>query len=138
MKTPKTAKYIALILLLISPLLTASAFSKVTFAPAVPCEGHQLGLKGDVNGDCAIDFLCSAALGNLVYVIAGTDAPILGDMNCDCTVSVADVDSFVLAMLDGAGYLIAHPGCDIQQADVNGDLVIDGIDVSGFTALLAP
>lgn len=104
--------------------------------------GSQLGFDavgvGDVNGDCAIDFLCSAALGNLVYVIAGTDVPILGDMNCDCTVSVADVDAFVLAMLDGASYLIAHPGCDIQQADVNGDLAIDGVDVADFTALLVP
>lgn len=102
--------------------------------------GSQLGFDavgvGDVNGDCAVDFLCSAANGNIVYVIAGTDAPIPGDMNCDCATDVLDVDAFVTAALDAAGYALAHPGCDIQQADLNGDLAIDGLDVANFVALL--
>lgn len=98
----------------------------------------QLGFDavglGDVNGDCAIDFLCSAASGNVVYVIAGFDAPIAGDMNCDCAVNLADVEPFVLALLDPVAYALAHGGCDIQQADLNQDLVNDGLDVAGFVA----
>ncbi len=102
--------------------------------------GSQLGFDavgvGDVNGDCAVDFLCSAANGNLVYVIAGNDAPIPGDLNCDCATDVLDVDAFVTAALDSTAYALAHPGCDIQQADLNGDLAIDGLDVANFVALL--
>lgn len=104
--------------------------------------GSQLGFDavglGDVNGDCSPDFLCSAAAGNRVYLIAGSPALVPGDLNCDCLVSAADIAPFVLALVDPAAYLAANPGCDIQRADLNGDTLIDGSDVAELIRRLVP
>jgi WD40 repeat protein len=62
--------------------------------------------------------------------------PTTGNLNCDNAVDVDDIEPFVLAMLDPAGYQAAHPGCDILRADVNGDGRVDGGDVKPFKALL--
>ncbi|MCB9855176.1 MAG: hypothetical protein H6818_05765 [Phycisphaerales bacterium] len=63
----------------------------------------------------------------------------LGDMNCSGVVNVDDVAAFVQAVLDPSGYENTHPNCDRNLADVNGDNLIDGADVSAFSrcALLA-
>lgn len=109
-----------------------------TFTHTLP--GSQLGFDavgiGDVNADCALDFLCSAAAGNRVYILAGNPAPIDGDLNCDCLVNLGDIDPFVLALLDPVAYQIAFPGCSINQADLNADGVIDGRDVLGMVQRL--
>ena len=61
-----------------------------------------------------------------------------GDLNCDGLVDLSDVDPFVMALVDPAGYAAQYPDCDIMNADMNGDTVIDGLDVQGFVdALLA-
>ena len=104
--------------------------------------GSQLGFDavglGDVNGDCSPDFLCSAANGNRVYVIAGSPIPIPGDLNCDCQVNTSDIAPFVLALLDPAAYQLANPSCDIHRADLNGDTLIDGSDVAELVRRLVP
>ncbi|MFQ5422382.1 MAG: hypothetical protein ACE5F9_00215 [Phycisphaerae bacterium] len=60
----------------------------------------------------------------------------VGDLNCDGTVDVADVQPFVLALSDPAAYQQAFPGCDSNRADVNGDSFTDGGDVAVFVGLL--
>ncbi len=57
-------------------------------------------------------------------------------MNCDGRVDFGDVQPFVLALLDPAGYHNAFPGCDIMNGDVNGDGVVNFGDIDAFIALL--
>ncbi|MCG3125362.1 MAG: hypothetical protein CHACPFDD_00180 [Phycisphaerae bacterium] len=66
--------------------------------------------------------------------LAGTRHP--GDMNCDGSVNGFDVDGFVLALSDPAGYATQYPDCDIDNGDVNADGSVNGFDVDGFVALL--
>jgi hypothetical protein len=59
-----------------------------------------------------------------------------GDLNCDGAVDGFDIDAFVLALADAAGYAAAHPGCDRALADINGDGAVDGFDIDPFVLLL--
>ena len=59
-----------------------------------------------------------------------------GDLNCDGTIDANDIDAFVLALINPAGYATTYPGCDINRADCNGDSNIDGLDIDPFVALL--
>lgn len=61
---------------------------------------------------------------------------LLGDMNCDGTVSVGDIGGFVLALTDPAGYAAQFPDCDINNADINGDMNVSVGDIGLFVALL--
>ncbi len=60
----------------------------------------------------------------------------VGDANCDGATDNGDIDAFVLALLDPAGYAVVHPGCDIERADANDDHVIDNADIDAFVRLL--
>lgn len=60
----------------------------------------------------------------------------LGDMNCDGIVSVGDIAGFVLALTNPAGYAAAYPGCDINLADINGDMQLTVSDIGPFVQLL--
>ncbi|HVP12165.1 MAG TPA: endonuclease [Phycisphaerae bacterium] len=61
-----------------------------------------------------------------------------GDMDCNGLVDVADIDSFVLALINQAAYQAAFPSCRWLNADCNGDGRVDGADVQSFvSALLA-
>jgi hypothetical protein len=60
----------------------------------------------------------------------------LGDMNCDGLVNSFDIDPFVLALLDEAGYAAAFPACLHNNADVNGDTFINSFDIDPFVALI--
>jgi hypothetical protein len=59
-----------------------------------------------------------------------------GDLNCDGRVDFFDIDPFVLALFDPAGYAIAYPACNIANANANGDASVDLFDIDGFVALL--
>jgi hypothetical protein len=59
-----------------------------------------------------------------------------GDLNCDGVVDTADVDPFVLALVDPAGYSAQYPECDLLRADCNGDGVVNAFDIDGFIELL--
>lgn len=61
-----------------------------------------------------------------------------GDMNCDGTVTTADVPGFVYALTDLARYAAAYPGCDPLHADVNLDGAVTISDIPSMVALLAP
>jgi hypothetical protein len=61
-----------------------------------------------------------------------------GDMNCDGLRNGDDVQPFVLALLDPAGYAAAHPACVRKNGDFNGDELVTVSDVGQFSnALLA-
>jgi len=59
-----------------------------------------------------------------------------GDLNCDGAVNNFDIDPFVLALTDPAGYVQKFPDCDRMLADVNGDGVVDNFDIDPFVKLL--
>lgn len=61
---------------------------------------------------------------------------LLGDMNCDGTVTVTDIGGFVLALTDPTGYAAAFPTCDINNADINQDTSISVSDIGPFVSLL--
>jgi hypothetical protein len=63
---------------------------------------------------------------------------IAGDLTCDGSINNLDIDSFVMALSNRAGFLTANPGCNINNADVNNDGVINNFDIDPFVALLAP
>ncbi len=60
----------------------------------------------------------------------------LGDLNCDTLVNAFDIDPFVLALTDPAGYAAAYPDCDIRLADLNDDGAVNAFDIDPFVALL--
>ena len=61
-----------------------------------------------------------------------------GDLDCCGGVTVDDVGAFVIALSDPQGYASMLPACDITLADMNGDGVENGEDISLFVdALLA-
>jgi len=61
-----------------------------------------------------------------------------GDLNCDGVVNNFDIDPFVLALTDPAGYAQKFPNCDRLLADCNGDGVVDNFDIDPFVKLLSP
>jgi serine protease AprX len=71
-----------------------------------------------------------------LYDISCHSAPPLGDLNCDGMVNGYDIDPFVLALTDPAGYAAAHPDCDYMLADCNGDGAVNGYDIDPFVVLL--
>ena len=67
----------------------------------------------------------------------GTEIPpLVGDLNCDGTINLFDVDPFILAVSDPAGYAAVHPMCDIAAGDCNADGTVDLFDVDPFVELL--
>ncbi|HPF38538.1 MAG TPA: hypothetical protein P5081_20940 [Phycisphaerae bacterium] len=71
-----------------------------------------------------------------VHDCLGHAAPLLGDMNCDGVVSLADLNPMALALIDPAGYAAAFPACSIASGDMNADGAIDGLDIALFIAAL--
>ncbi|MDX2198468.1 MAG: hypothetical protein SF069_05785 [Phycisphaerae bacterium] len=60
-----------------------------------------------------------------------------GDLNCDGFVLADDIASFRKALTEPNGYAAEYPDCDIYNADVNGDEVIDARDIGPFVAIFA-
>lgn len=61
---------------------------------------------------------------------------VLGDMNCDGAVSVADIAAFVLALTDPAAYMNLFPDCDVRNADLNTDGEQSVADIAPFVQAL--
>lgn len=75
--------------------------------------------------------------GDVSLTLIGTSGGFaLGDLNCDGAVDAFDIDPFVLALIDPAGYAAAYPNCDMMLADINGDGVVDAFDIDPFVELL--
>ncbi|TWT41671.1 Endo-1,4-beta-xylanase Z precursor [Phycisphaerae bacterium RAS1] len=60
-----------------------------------------------------------------------------GDLNCDGDVNILDVNAFVLALIDAAGYEAAFPLCDRSLADTNLDGEVNVLDINAFVELIA-
>ena len=58
-----------------------------------------------------------------------------GDMNCDGAVDRNDIQPFLLAVNNPAGYMATYPNCDIMNGDINGDMVVNALDIQPFFAL---
>ncbi len=90
-------------------------------------------------GDAQLSF--ASSLGDVgspgQFVLDYCGAPLPADLNCDGVVNVFDIDPFVLALVDPAGYAAAFPDCDILAADCNHDGVVNGFDIDPFVELLA-
>jgi len=59
-----------------------------------------------------------------------------GDLNCDGLVDFGDINPFVLALTNPAGYAAAFPNCNIKNGDINGDGFVDFGDINPFVRLL--
>lgn len=59
-----------------------------------------------------------------------------GDMNCDGRVDFDDIDPFILALADPAGYAAAYPGCDARNADCDCSGRVEFEDIDAFLARL--
>lgn len=59
-----------------------------------------------------------------------------GDLNCDGRVDFFDIDPFVLALFDPAGYALAYPACNRANANTNGDALVDLFDIDGFITIV--
>ncbi|TWT41901.1 1,4-alpha-glucan branching enzyme GlgB [Phycisphaerae bacterium RAS1] len=61
----------------------------------------------------------------------------VGDMNCDGSIDVLDINPFILALSDPIAYAAQYPACDINNGDINDDGNVDVLDINPFVALLA-
>lgn len=59
-----------------------------------------------------------------------------GDLNCDGSSGVPDIEAFATAVVDAEAYSAAHPGCFVVNADVNGDGMLDANDVAAFVEVV--
>lgn len=71
-------------------------------------------------------------------VVSGIVPPsrLVGDVNCDGAVNVLDVNPFVMALSDPEAYRAAYPFCNILNADIDGNTVINVLDVNSLVTLL--
>ena len=60
----------------------------------------------------------------------------LGDLNCDGAVNFNDINPFVTALSDPAGYAQQFPTCNINLGDINRDGQVNFSDINPFVALL--
>lgn len=61
---------------------------------------------------------------------------VLADANCDGAINGFDIDPFVLALTDLAGWQAQFPGCPECNVDVNCDGSINGFDIDPFVDCL--
>jgi len=102
---------------------------------------HWQRLGDGLPSTAVIDLLLDTARSRLVAATQGRGAwsiPIgrVGDVNCDGAIDTADIDAFVLALVNPVGYASAHPGCHHGLADCNGDGAVDTGDIDAFVALI--
>lgn len=64
------------------------------------------------------------------------EPPLLGDLNCDDVLDFGDINPFILALTNGAGYYQQFPDCDRNRADINKDGFVDFGDINPFVDLL--
>lgn len=61
-----------------------------------------------------------------------------GDANCDGSVDAGDQAPFVLALTDPPAFALRNAGCPMSQADLNGDGLVNGLDIALFIGSTAP
>jgi hypothetical protein len=116
---------------------------RVTFPEGLPslAEGETFTLvsAGSRSGTFAAHALPPGYRWQVEYVggdVVLTVGERTGDLNCDGVVDFFDIDPFVTALVDPAGYAAVFPGCDRRQGDVNDDGMVDFFDIDAFVELL--
>jgi len=61
-----------------------------------------------------------------------------GDTNCDGSVDAGDKTAFILALTDPPAFGLRNAGCPMTQADLNGDGLVNGLDIPPFVDSTAP
>ncbi len=103
----------------------------------VPEWGVAAGTGGDGSHYRHLsEYMFQFAPGDFAMTLLGP-GPERGDLNCDGVLNVFDIDPFVLALSDPAGYEAAQPDCDGMLADINADGAVNAFDIDPFVALLA-
>ncbi|MEW6198715.1 MAG: immunoglobulin domain-containing protein [Planctomycetota bacterium] len=74
--------------------------------------------------------------GNYVSDQARLIVPRPGDMNCDGAEDFGNINPFVLALSNPAGYTQQFPNCRLLQGDCNGDGLVDFGDINPFVRIL--
>jgi aminopeptidase N len=70
----------------------------------------------------------------IIFVVQGAR----GDLNCDGTVDVADINPFVLFLSNLANWQATYPSCPPQNGDINADGTYPSFgDINPFVSLLA-
>jgi hypothetical protein len=90
--------------------------------------------------ECRIEFAnpsCVAVGGSAVALWVATEDPcagfVRGDADCSGEVNNFDIDPFVLALSNPAGYASAYPTCSrVCTADIDGDGIVSNFDIDGF------
>jgi hypothetical protein len=60
-----------------------------------------------------------------------------GDLNCDGLLNAFDIDPFVVALTDPAGYASLYPSCNwLCTRDINCDGSVNAFDIDPFVELL--
>jgi hypothetical protein len=136
-----------------APLIYIDAYYALSSDRGETWQEHRLTPQPYTYGSGFIgDYLGLAAAGDRVYAAypyatIGTDLDLYvstvvvtpagaGDLNCDGAVDAFDIDPFVRALTDPAGYAAAYPHCAVGLADVNDDGAVDAFDIDPFVALL--
>ncbi len=109
------------------------AFAPAEFASTF-AEDVELAPDGSIT---AVGFGYNTTTGRYEAVVWRSAGFEPGDLNCDGALNVFDIDPFVLALTDPAGYATAYPACDSLLADMNGDGVVNAFDIDPFVEALA-
>lgn len=94
----------------------------------------RIETTGNIDYEYAIA-LTRGVMGWLVDAAGIAPGHLAGDMNCDGDVDGADINPFVLALTNPAGFDAAYPDCHQINADCNGDGQVDFADINPFMAM---
>ena len=112
--------------------------------------GHFISYDDEASMQLKVEYVLDHHLGGMMFwevtadrnqtlvniIHDGLGAVLIGDLNCDSVLNAFDIDPFVLALTDPAGYAAAWPDCDIMLADCNGDGEVNAFDIDPFVELL--
>jgi photosystem II stability/assembly factor-like uncharacterized protein len=92
---------------------------------------------GDLQIDFARETVTAGTYGRGAWRARLRPVQVLGDLNCDGVIDFDDINPFVLALSDPAGYGTAFPDCNLLNADCDGNGLVDFGDINPFVALLS-
>lgn len=101
-----------------------------TQVAVTPCPGVQ-----DYSIRCVVTNACGSAASNPVLLKVWQSC-LMGDVNCDGVVNAFDIDAFVLALTDPAGYAAAYPACYPRNGDIDCNGVVNAFDIDPFIMCL--
>ena len=109
-----------------SPCIDAGDPNFVPAPGTTDLDGRKRVWDGDADGVAVVD-MGAYEFGSYCY----------GDLDCNGNCDFGDINPFVLALSNPAGYHAAFPDCDIHLADLNADGHVDFGDINPFVALLS-